>query len=49
VFALLAAQRQAGFAVDPVHPLLVHLLAFTAEQIIVDLTPNRITPRALKA
>ena len=32
VLALLAAQRQAGFAIDPVHPLVVHLLAFTAQQ-----------------
>ena len=32
VFSLLAAQRQASFAVDSVHPLVVYLLAFTAQQ-----------------
>ncbi len=32
VLALLAAQSQAGFAIDPVHPFMVHMPAFTAQQ-----------------
>ena len=46
VLALLAAQSQAGFAINPMNPFMVHMLAFTAQQHMQStVTITRLLPR----